>query len=401
MQIIPARRLPRLFRPRALALCALFFAASVHGVSSPSASPSQILYVAVGGSDSRGCSLKTPCGTVAHAFSAAPPGGSVVVEAGSYPDQVIPRSTRISTRRVIVAAQRGATFTNLDIFGSHVEISGVTTDGWYVKPGATDVILRRVISTSPVFITAASNVRVIGGQVYSSKPYVHNGSQLKDDGGVPPRDIVFDGVFFHDFRKDPASSDHVDCLHILSGDGVIVRDSRFWNCEHFDILLTRFGTAGSPTNVLIENNFLSCCGSGFYSLQLGGGHNEVWKNIVVRYNSTDKALNVDSANSIDSGVAFIANVAPHMPSGICNRSGITIDYNVLASGPRCGRHDRIAASAFVAPEVFNFHLQKNAPAIDAGAPTSWPPRDIDGQKRPLGLRPDAGADETPKARKRN
>ena len=373
----------------------------VRGVAAPFASSPRILYVAVGGNDSGSCSLAAPCGSVARAFSAAPPGGSVVVKPGSYPDQVIPRSPKASTRRVIVTGQRVARFSNLDIFGSHVEIRGVTTDGWYVKPGATDVVLRRVVSTSAVFITAASNVRVFGGQVYSKDQYVRNGSQLKEDRGVAPRDILFDGVSFHDFRKDPASSNHVDCLHILSGDGIRVRDSRFWNCEHFDILLTRFGTAGSPTNVLIENNFLSCCGSGFYSLQLGGGHDEVWKNIVVRYNSTDKALNVDSANSISGGVSLIANIAPHMPSGICGRGGITVDYNVLASGRICGRHDRIAPSAFVSPKTFDFHLKKNARAINAGDPKSYPSRDIDGQKRPMGLRPDPGADETPKPKKKH
>ena len=333
MQSIPAPRLPRRFRPGTLALCALIFAAGVHGVASPSASPSQVLYVAAGGSDSGSCSVAAPCGTLARAFSAAQPGASVVVQAGLVPRPGHPAEHEgfdATRHRLGTAARR---FANLDIFGSHVEIRDVTTDGWYVKPGATDVVLRRVISTSPVFVTAASNVRVFGGQVYSKDPYVHNGSQLKEDSGVPPRNVLFDGVSFHDFRKDPASSDHVDCLHILAGNGVIVRNSRFWNCEHFDILFTQFGSAGSPTNVLIENNFLSCCGSGYYSLQLGGGHGEVWKNITVRYNSADKALNVDSANSIGGGIAFIANVAPHMPTGICGRRGITVDYNVFAERP--------------------------------------------------------------------
>jgi hypothetical protein len=38
-------------------------------------------------------------------------------------------------------------------------------------------------------------------------------------------------------------------------------------------------------------------------------------------------------------------------------------------------------------------LSAGSAAIDAGDPSSYPSVDIDGQRRPLGAAPDAGADE--------
>jgi hypothetical protein len=41
----------------------------------------------------------------------------------------------------------------------------------------------------------------------------------------------------------------------------------------------------------------------------------------------------------------------------------------------------------------NLHLAPGAAAINAGDPTSFPAFDFDGQGRPIGSAPDAGADE--------
>jgi hypothetical protein len=45
------------------------------------------------------------------------------------------------------------------------------------------------------------------------------------------------------------------------------------------------------------------------------------------------------------------------------------------------------------PGSFDLQLAPGSPALNHGDPGSYPTRDIDGQSRPLGSGPDAGADE--------
>jgi hypothetical protein len=48
---------------------------------------------------------------------------------------------------------------------------------------------------------------------------------------------------------------------------------------------------------------------------------------------------------------------------------------------------------FVDENGFDLHLARGSAAIDRGDPSAYPRRDIDGQRRPGGRAPDAGADE--------
>ena len=62
------------------------------------------------------------------------------------------------------------------------------------------------------------------------------------------------------------------------------------------------------------------------------------------------------------------------------------------SGGTCGATDKNAAPGFV-DKNSNLHLSAGSAARNAGDPGSFPGTDIDGQSRPLGGLPDAGADE--------
>jgi hypothetical protein len=46
------------------------------------------------------------------------------------------------------------------------------------------------------------------------------------------------------------------------------------------------------------------------------------------------------------------------------------------------------------PGSFDLHLAPGSPALNHGDPGDYPARDLDGQSRPQGSGPDAGADET-------
>ena len=75
-------------------------------------------------------------------------------------------------------------------------------------------------------------------------------------------------------------------------------------------------------------------------------------------------------------------------------AGVTADYNVWYAGAKVGSHDKVAPSGFVNAAALDFHLKTGAAAIDAGDPAGAPATDIDGDARPQGGVPDAGADET-------
>jgi hypothetical protein len=253
------------------------------------------------------------------------------------------------------------------------------------------VTFRNIESTAGAFVTSASDVSAIGGSV---GPGVNYSPEIKDDGGssLPPRRILFDGVIFHDWTRNDNSS-HVDCLHVMAVDGFVLRNSRFRNCEIFDVLFTRFGTTGSPRNVVVENNFFSCCRSGYYSLLLANGHGEQWSNFLIRNNSTDKPMSLgEGSTTARSRVVFRGNIGPYFNTLDCRAPGVSWDYNVWASGGRCGAHDMIAPSDFTDAGRQDFHLRPGAAAVRRGDPRSHPPSDIDGEPRPT-ARPDAGADQ--------
>ena len=370
-----------------------------------SAAAPKKLFVAPGGSSNGSCTRARPCATLSAAYARGKKSGTTIVTIapGDYPRQTIelPQGKRAPGKVVFQPAEpRSVSFGELVIDAPNIEVRRVRTEGWSVLEHASHVTMRGVQSVAAVFITSARDVRVIGGSISSVGTPVVNGSQIKaaEGSSTPPRDILFDGVAIHDWLRAPGSDYHVDCLHVLAVDGLIVRRSRFWNCEAFDLLFTMFGDAGSPRGVLIENNFFQCCNSGYYSVQLGGGHGETWSDFVIRNNTADKGFTIDPDSEVTGPIRIVGNLAESFPAGAC-RDGVTVDWNVWEDGRRCGRHDRVARGGFQSGGEAEFHLVGCPPAAGRADPDDSPRVDIDGEKRPYGPRPDAGADETRACRK--
>jgi hypothetical protein len=350
-------------------------------------------YVSTFGSDANRCTSARPCRSFDRAYRVARPGDVVVVRGSRYGSQTINvhAAKAGARRRVVFRPAKGARIVldYLTVYGKHVEFRSMTTDGWYAKPGAHDVVFRRIRATAQIFITSASRIWVLGGSV---GPGADGAPQIKACTGcrTPPRRIVFRGVRFHDWvRRTPGA--HADCLHIMTVDGLRIMNSRFRNCEHFSILFTVYGDAGNPRNVLIQNNFMDCCRSGYYSLFLGGGHGEVWRNFLIRNNSTNKAMAVADDSQVAGNIRFLSNIAPAILN--CQRRGVSGNYNVLQRRDRCGSRDRFAASGFMNTHALDFRLKRWAAAINHGHPTNYPRADIFGHRRPRGRAPDAGAHE--------
>lgn len=387
MRILPRPLL--LVLAAACAVAAGLFAESSHAASAS-------LFVAPSGSDSGSCRHSRPCRTLGYAYRQAEPGEIVQVAGGSYGGQTIPvDATKSSKRDVVIRPARGAKvrLAWLEVYGSHVTVQRMRlTSSPYLRTwrGASDVTLRR-LHASRFAIMGSHNVRLIGG---SFGPAQNAYSSISSEGASDAKvatGIRLLGVKIHDYRQTDGSS-HVDCLHVFGARGLVIRRSLFYNCEVFAILFTRVnGSIPTPTDVTIENNFLDCCRSGYYSIYLGDGHGERWSNFLVRNNSTNKAIGIGSANSTGSSLRFLANIAPSFDG--CGRAGVSAHYNIWYRGSRCGGHDRVASSGFRAPGKHDFHLRRGAPAVDRGDPGSFPNRDYDGQHRPKGGLPDAGADE--------
>jgi hypothetical protein len=361
--------------------------------------PPALRFVAPDGSDHGSCSSARPCATLGAAYLSAAPGRTIVtIAAGHYPIQTIDADPTMDGRRTGVVSYRPDTPGTVDldeliVDAPDVQVADLRTAGWTILPGGSRVTFRNIESTAAIFVNGAQNVRILGGSVSSVGRPMVNGSEVKavEGSSTPPRNVLFDGVSFHDMLRAPGSSNHVDCLHVMAVDGLIVRRSRFWNCEAFDILFTEFGDAGSPRNVILENNFFQCCHSGYYAVALGGGHGEHWSHFELRNNTSDSSLSVDPASTVSGPIRIIGNLATGL-SGSC-RDGVTVDWNVWTNDTRCGPHDRVGGAGFTPGGDAEFHLIGCPPAVGRADPDDVPALDIDGDRRPSGRRPDAGADE--------
>jgi hypothetical protein len=291
-------------------------------------------YVSPAGADGGACSRRAPCASFDAAVRASRAGDVIQVAAGAYGDQQILHSPGAGRGRVVLRpARRGARVQvgNLVVLGRHVEVRDMRVGSAKAAAGAHDVTFRG-LRMHGLFITSASKVRVIGGDV---GPGVNANPEIKAQPGsrVPPRDVLIDGVRFHDWtRTDPSA--HVECLHVMTVDGLVVRRSRFANCESFDILFTRYGQAGPPRHVRIEGNRLSCCRSGYYSLLIAGPDGTHWDDFLIARNRADKPFGV-RVGSTWRRVRFVGNVAPSLNPLACNLPGVRFMRNRWRHGGGC------------------------------------------------------------------
>jgi hypothetical protein len=212
----------------------------------------------------------------------------------------------------------------------------------------------------------------------------------------PPTNILFDGVYFHDWHS--VAGEHTECFQILGGDGVTFRNSTFKNCATgngglgatADLHVSFYGNGPVTRNILIENNFFYKSGN-TYAIQAGD-----YANLDFRYNSIASPVIMFGGYGDGTPVEFVGNIMgfDSCQSNVTSTgpvAPIVYRYNVLQGGT-CSSTDINAASGFVDPNS-DLHLASGAAAINRGDPSSYPARDIDGTARPLGSAPDAGADE--------
>ena len=275
----------------------------------------------------------------------------------------------------------------VNVYGNHVEFRDMRfASGWSTFTGTDDVTFRR-IDQKHFFVQSSSNISILGGSVGPTADYDSQIKVYNFSAPVASRNILVDGVYFHDATLSPGSDSHVECLQIYGSENVTVRNSKFFNCAHHVIFIDAepFSTL---RNITVENNMGDRVRVGYYSFRAGGPG--ACENVVFRYNSSPTPLGIVCLGGTGSGNRFVGNVSPYAP-GQC-RSYVTYRYNVW-SGASCSSTDLNAPSGFRDANGFDLRLATGSAAINRGDPADYPARDVDGDPRPAGGAPDAGADE--------
>jgi hypothetical protein len=175
-----------------------------------------------------------------------------------------------------------------------------------------------------------------------------------------------------------------------------IRNSRFWNCATHDVFIRSWGTLNGSyhplKNFVVENNFFAKTQDGYYAIQFVDDLATDATSFTVRNNSSLQAFHDDVKKGT---ITFTGNIFDSMTSWECGQSSPSRwSYNVYETGSKCGATDIVAPVLFRDRSALDLHLMPGSIAINHGNPSSYPSSDIDGQARPVGGMPDAGADES-------
>jgi hypothetical protein len=378
------------------------------------------LYIATNGSDSNPCTQSAPCASFNGAYQKAAGGDTVEIAGGTYGSQSLTAATKGSVVTLRAASGASVTIGSLTINTRFVEVQNVRATG-HINIGPSNnvwsnsvnhITLRNVSGKSMMVV--AEDVLVQGGDFggfdgcnASNQEDVIDVWQLPDSGGTyhASNRVTFDGVTVHDITdhnntcSDVSGSGngrHVDCMQILAGHYITVRNSTFYNCATSDIIARPF--RDSLDNLLFENNFFGEVLHPGAALNLGASGDTFGGTNIVRYNVIQSA-GIQCSPS-PGCMQIYGNI---MAIGSC-QSG-SYSYNVFFANwsATCGSNSKRGNPSFVGPTPNpgymngirpNYHLASNdTVALNAGDPNRYPATDIDGQARKVGAAPEAGADE--------
>jgi hypothetical protein len=332
-----------------------------------------------------------PCKTFSRAYRVAQPGDQVEVAPGAYPAQdVLEDSAKTSETDVIFRPPAGAeaVVADIDVWADHIEFRRMRISvDFYVKCGAEDVTFRSS-KARLFFIRSAKRVSLIDTEFGPSDDISQIGHT--EECKFAPEDIVLDAVYMHDYTNPRT---HMECVTIQAANNIVVRNSRFQRCQDFDIFIKPRTPVLTYTNMVFENNWFAQpqpTPVAAVSLSLPDSGSTM-TNVTFRNNSFNASIIVKPEINYRN-VRFVANIGTRIGWG-CDEAGVTLEHNVWSREDECGSTDIRAPTGYVNENGFDYHLVPGAAAINRGSPSDFPTHDIDGHRRPLGGRADAGADE--------
>jgi len=215
-------------------------------------------------------------------------------------------------------------------------------------------------------------------------------------GNWAAKNVVLEGINFHDFTQGTASGSHTECLLITTADNVTVRGNRFKHCDSTGAIYATEINFSDPNGyclgLVIENNMF---------IGTNGGSGPKIENdcqTVIRNNSFagDAGLSLedwqsDPGNGPSQTVTVVGNYGAM--EGCSGLSSYFAFRDNVWLNRACDATDLAVGALNFVDSASDLHLTAGANAIDKGNPSSYPATDIDGQTRFMGSAPDAGVDE--------
>jgi hypothetical protein len=247
-------------------------------------------YVSTTGRDSGTCATPaTACASFDYAYDQAACGDLVQVAAGSYPQQriadVIGKDGRCnSTTRVTFTPARNATvhvaglqlgqntgsgylpFTgpqHVALVGNFLFDTPSNAGQLKIGPGSRDILIDGVtadgatIECGGCHDTTVANSTVENVVATSSLTLAPVELFGANDGiaDYTPTNVTYTGDTFHNITTSNGLDWHVECMFIKDTLSVTVTNSRFYNCQVYDIFIQLFPNPGARlNNIRITNN---------------------------------------------------------------------------------------------------------------------------------------------------